>query len=198
MTIKQLDTSLMGSYTIDSMMGGVSMKGISVELDDEPSIANYQRQAPKWCLHAEGYLLSEYIDRSSEAGIFISLMKNHMLNDYRDVEPMKYLYDGDDLDILVQKICELTMHAQFKEVQNLSSVPLAIDIRSIEQQSVSIGLALYIYFTLLNNPNVPWQMFNELFIKCWYDYYRRWRERKKVFQESGDHWRDQFHGVLCD
>ena len=87
-----------------------------------------------------------------------------------------------------------------KTVENLiyqiSDVEKEIEIRSLDPESVSIAIALYIYFTILVNNSLDALSYNELFIKSYHDYYNYWMSRRLMLQMHGNSWKNDFNGVL--
>ena len=200
MTTKELDKSLMGQYTIESMLDG-SGTTFNQKCSEDPNIAAMQLQGPTWCLRTKGFLCSHYTSQNSPEGKFCLAMKVYM-EKYKSNEAnkqnkaMKGLYNLTEIDVLAKHISMLAMHAQFKDSKDINDVEKEIEIRSLDPESVSIAIALYIYFTILVNNSLDALSYNELFIKSYHDYYNYWMSRRLMLQMHGNSWKNDFNGVL--
>lgn len=112
-------------------------------------------------------------------------------------QAMKHLYNK-DISILYQQISMLAMHAQFKDVDDIFDVDVETKRHSLDPESVSIGIGLYVYYTILINDSLDVLSYNELFIKSWYCYYNNWTTRLLMFKMNGNNWKLQFKGCLLD
>ena len=198
MTQEELDHSLMASYTIESMMGQNPEMPLGVNYSDDINIRMMQEQAPMWSLRIKGFLLSHIAEPNSMQGQFVIAMRGLMNKDYRGNRAMSYLYNSDDTSILVQQIGMLSMHAQFKRVEDIYNIDTDIQRQSIDPESVSVAIGLYTYFTVLNNRNLSAEDFNDLFIRSFCDYYNNWMTRQLMFRMNGNRWKSSFSGVLLD
>lgn len=201
MTTKELDNFLMELYTVESMLKG-SGETFRPQLSQDSNIASFQFQATEYCLESKGFLCSHYVDMESPAGRFIQTMKHHMEiyrsnNINRENKAMKWLYDS-NIETLCQQISMLAMHAQFKDVGDIYNVSSDIQARSLNPTSVSNSLALYIYYTLLENTYIDILSYNELFVKSWYIYYENWNARCLMFRMNGNNWKNHFNSVLLE
>ena len=202
MTIKELDNSLMGQYTVESMLEG-SGKTFNQKCSENPDIAALQIQGSMWSLRTKGFLCSHYVSQVSPEGKFTLMMKAYM-EKYRSNESnkkntfIKDLYETTDLSILVQQISMLAMHAQLKDCENIYEIEEEIQSRSLNPESVSVAIALYTYFTILVNKSLDALSYNELFIKSYYSYYENWMARMLMFQMRGNSWKQSFKGVLLE
>ena len=142
------------------------------------------------------------MDADTVEGKFSLSMKLHMTM-YKDKgldkqsQMMKHLYSK-DISVLYQQISMLAMHAQFKDVDDIFNVDTEIERRSLDPESVSIGIGLYVYYTILINDNLDVLSYNELFIKSWYCYYNNWMSRRLMFRMSGNNWKLHFKGCLLE
>ena len=201
MNTKELDAALMQQFTIESMFKP-SCDAFKLKLSNDLNIAALQEQAYDYCLKSKGFLCSHYVDADTVEGRFSLFMKAHMTM-YKDNglckqnQAMKHLYNK-DIGILIQQISMLTMHAQFKDVDDILNINTEIERRSLDPKSVSIGIGLYVYYTILINNSLDALSYNELFIKSWYCYYDNWRIRILMFKMSGNNWKLQFKGVLLE
>lgn len=201
MNTKELDAALMQQYSIESMLKP-SCDAFKLTSSKNQSIAAMQVQAPDYCFKSKGFLCSHYVDPNAPEGKFSLFMKLHMTT-YKDNlfcqnnQAMKHLYNK-DINILYQQISMLTMHAQFKDVEDILNVDNEVERRSLDPESVSIGIGLYVYYTILINNSLDALSFNELFVKSWYCYYDNWMTRRLMFKMNGNNWKLQFKGVLLD
>lgn len=201
MNTKELDAALMQQFTIESMFKP-SRDAFKLKLSNDLNIAALQEQAYDYCLKSKGFLCSHYVDADTVEGRFSLFMKAHMAM-YKDNglckqnQAMKHLYNI-DIGILIQQISMLTMHAQFKDVDDILNINTEIERRSLDPKSVSVGIGLYVYYTILINNSLDALSYNELFIKSWYCYYDNWRIRILMFKMSGNNWKLQFKGVLLE
>lgn len=201
MNTKELDAALMQQFTIESMFKP-SRDAFKLKLSNDLNIAALQEQAYDYCLKSKGFLCSHYVDADTVEGRFSLFMKAHMTM-YKDNglckqnQAMKHLYNI-DIGILIQQISMLTMHAQFKDVDDILNINTEIERRSLDPKSVSVGIGLYVYYTILINNSLDALSYNELFIKSWYCYYDNWRIRILMFKMSGNNWKLQFKGVLLE
>ena len=201
MNTTELDAALRQHFTIESMFKP-SCDAFKLKLSNDLNIAALQEQAYDYCLKSKGFLCSHYVDSDTVEGRFSLFMKAHMTM-YKDNglckqnQAMKHLYNK-DIGILIQQISMLTMHAQFKDVDDILNINTEIERRSLDPKSVSIGIGLYVYYTILINNSLDALSYNELFIKSWYCYYDNWRIRILMFKMSGNNWKLQFKGVLLE
>lgn len=201
MDTRELDAALMQQFTIESMFKP-SCDAFKLKLNNDLMIAALQEQACDYCLKSKGFLCSHHVDANTVDGKFSLFMKLHMTM-YKDNglckqnQVMKHLYNK-DISILYQQISLLAMHAQFKDADDIFNVDVEIERRSLDPESVSIGIALYVYYTILINDCLDALSYNELFIKSWYCYYDNWMARRLMFQMNGNNWKHQFKGCLLE
>lgn len=201
MDTRELDAALMQQFTIESMFKP-SCDAFKLKLNNDLNIAALQKQAYDYCLKSKGFLCSHHVDTNTVDGEFCLFMKFHMTM-YKDNglcklnQAMKHLYDK-DIDILYQQISMLAMYAQFKDADDICHVDAEIKGRSLDPESVSVGIGLYVYYTILINGSLDALSYNELFIKSWYCYYDNWKTRLFMFQMNGNNWKLQFEGCLLD
>lgn len=201
MNTKELDAALMRQYSIESMLRP-SCDKFKLPSSEDPNIAAMQDQASYYCFKSKGFLCSHYVSQNTPEGKFSLVMKLHM-SEYKDNQlclknqAMKYLYNR-DINILYQQISMLAMHAQFKDAEDIFNVDDEIERRSLDPESVSVVIGLYVYYTILINDTLDPLSYNELFVKAWYCYYDNWMARKLMFRMNGNNWKLQFKGVLLD
>ena len=195
---KALPVEMLASIVIDHAQSNETEKEI------ETLECLYDKvQGTTWCLRTKAFLCSHHVAHDSPEGKFSLMMKTYM-EEYRSNETnkrnaaMKWLYESTDLEILVQQISMLAMHAQFKDCQDINNVEKKIEVRSLDPESVSVAIALYTYFTILINNSLDALSYNELFIKSWYSYYDNWMCRRLMFQMNGNSWKKNFKGVLLE
>lgn len=201
MNTRELDAALMLQSIIESDLKP-SCDAFKLELSDDFNIAALQEQAFDYCLKSKGFLCSHHVDADTVEGKFSLSIKLHMTM-YKDKgldkqsQMMKHLYSK-DISVLYQQISMLAMHAQFKDVDDIFNVDTEIERRSLDPESVSIGIGLYVYYTILINDNLDVLSYNELFIKSWYCYYNNWMSRRLMFRMSGNNWKLHFKGCLLE
>lgn len=201
MDTRELDAALMQQFTIESMFKP-SCDAFKLKLNSDLNIAALQEQAYDFCLKSKGFLCSHHVDANTVDGEFCIFMKLHMTM-YKDnglckqSQAMKHLYSN-DIDILYQQISMLAMHAQFKDTDDICHIDAEIERRSLDPESVSIGIGLYVYYTILINDSLDALSYNELFIKSWYCYYDNWMTRRFMFQMNGNNWKLPFKGCLLE
>lgn len=201
MNTRELDTVLMQLYSIESMLRP-SCDAFKLQLNSDLNIAALQEKADVYCLKSKGFLLSHHVDTETAEGKFSLFMKVHMTM-YKDNglckqnQAMKHLYNK-NIGILYQQISMLAMHAQFKDVDDIFNIETETRQRSLDPESVSIGIGLYIYYTILINDSLDALSYNELFIKSWYCYYDNWMPRLLMFKMAGNNWKLQFKGCLLE
>lgn len=201
MNTKELDTALMQQLGIESILKP-SGDAFNLQPSSDPNITSLQKQACEYCMKSKGLLCSHYVDANTVEGKFSRFMKLHMTM-YKDNglckqnQAMKHLYNK-DISILYQQISMLAMHAQFKDVDDIFDVDVETKRHSLDSESVSIGIGLYVYYTILINDSLDVLSYNELFIKSWYCYYNNWTTRLLMFKMNGNNWKLQFKGCLLD
>lgn len=201
MNTKELDEALMQLFSIESMLKP-SCNKFKLQNNKDEHIAAMQEQASDYCFKSKGFLCSHYVDANSPEGKFSLFMKLHMTT-YKDHlscldnQAMKYLYEK-DVNILYNQISMLVMHAQFKDVKDILNIDDETARRSLDPESVFIGISLYVYYTILINNSFDASSYNELFVKSWYCYYDNWEARLLMFKMNGNSWKQQFKGVLLD
>lgn len=189
---------LMGQFVIASMTDTTASIPFDLEFDDDFNIAAMQEQAPLWCVRSKGFLLSNVAEDNSLQCRFVTYTKQFMTCDFRSNRAMSYLYNNSEMDILTQQVSMLAMHSQFKNVENILDIDSDIQKTSLNSESVSVAIGIYTYFTILSNPNMNDNQFDELFIRSWYNYYANWSARLIMFRMNGNTWKNSFIGVLLD
>lgn len=201
MDTRELDAALMQQFSIESMFKP-SCDAFKLQLSSDFNIATLQEQAYDYCLKSKGFLCSHYVDADTIEGEFSLFMKLHMTR-YKDNglckqnQAMKHLYNK-DIGILYQQISMLAMYTQLKNADDIFNVDTEIERRSLDPESVSIGIGLYVYYTILINDYLDVLSYNELFIKSWYCYYDNWMARRLMFKMNGNNWKLQFKGCLLE
>ena len=202
-TIKEIELRLMGEFTVESMMGN------HVDIDEMPSYSDdfnvrlMQEQYAHWCVATKKLLLSDTVEPYSTMGRFASMMKAYMTNyaskeANRSNQAMKYLYDETDLKILVHQISMLAKYSHYKDLPDLNNVPQEYRRKSLDPESVSVSIALYVIFTILVNPGIKSEQYNELFIKVWFNYYENWMSRELMFKMRGNATKQDFASILLE
>lgn len=191
----------MAEFTIESMMGN------QVDIQNMPSYSEdlnlrmMQEQYAHWCVATKKLLLSDTVEPFSTQGRFSSMIKSYMTDyanngDNRYNQAMKYLYNETNKDILVQQISMLAKYSHYKDAEDFNGIPRELQSKSLNPESVSVSIALYVFFTILVNPNIQTSQYNELFIKVWFNYYENWMARELMFKMRGNATKQDFAGVL--
>lgn len=199
MTTTELDKFLMAHYTVESMIGTIDCY---IPHNDEPSVAELLSFAPDYAIKSKAFLCNEYINPDTASGVFIRTIKKHIEtyigdNANLDNKAMKYLL-YQDKDIIAKQISMLVMHAQFKDVEDIFNIPSFVSMRAISPESVSNGMSIYLYYTLLVNKSLQIEDYNGIFVNAWCNYYENWEARIMMFRMSGNRWKENFSGVLLD
>lgn len=201
MTTNELDRALMVQYTIESISNDIKVP-FKLEESYDDRLVGFQIQAPEYCLKSKGFLCSNYIPIQTPEGEFSKAMKDYMVLFESEIENkqnefMKSLRDP-SIKTLCQQIGMMAMHAQLKDTNDIFNIEHSILSRSLDPESVSVSIALYVYYTILVNANIGPQHYNELFFKCWYQYYYHWQVRIIMFRSTGNKWKSEFDGVLLN
>ena len=175
----------------------------SDEVADMPELAELQSQYAYWCLKSKEKLCSDSLPNETPDSNFVLLIKDHIssykANPANQINPaMKWLYSLTDMTMLSQQISMLAMHSQFKNQPDISIIDEHTQWESLNPITVSIGIAIYTYYTILVNPSIKINTFNALFIRSWYCYYKNWMARCLMIRMNGSNWRLQFKGVLLE
>ena len=200
-SMQEIELRLMGEFTVESMMGN------QVDIDEMPTYCEdlnlrmIQEQYAHWCVATKKLLTSDAVEPFSTMGRFASMMKAYM-TDYagkgtnRTNQAMKYLYSETDYNILVHQISMLAKYAHYKDAADFNDISQELRSKSLDPESVSVSIALYVVFTILVNPSIKPEQYNELFIKAWFDYYKNWMSRELMFKMRGNATKQDFAGVL--
>ena len=200
-SMQEIELRLMGEFTVESMMGN------QVDIDEMPTYCEdlnlrmIQEQYAHWCVATKKLLTSDAVEPFSTMGRFASMMKAYM-TDYagkgtnRTNQAMKYLYSETDYNILVHQISMLAKYAHYKDAADFNDISQELRSKSLDPESVSVSIALYVVFTILVNPSIKPEQYNELFIKAWFDYYENWMSRELMFKMRGNATKQDFAGVL--
>ena len=196
-TMQEIERRLMEDFTIESMMGN------QVDIHDMPSYCEdfnlrmMQEQYGHWCVATKKLLLSDTVEPYSMQGRFASMMKSYM-TDYaknehnRYNQAMKYLYSETNNETIVQQISMLAKYSHYKDAANFNEIPRELQSKSLDPESVSVSIALYVVFTILVNPNIQ----TSQYIKVWFNYYENWMARELMFKMRGNATKQDFAGVL--
>lgn len=200
-SMQEIELRLMGEFTVESMMDN------QVDIDEMPTYCEdfnlrmMQEQYAHWCVATKKLLTSDAVEPFSTMGRFASMMKAYM-TDYaskgtnRTNQAMKYLYSETDHNILVHQISMLAKYAHYKDAADFNDIPQKLRSKSLDPESVSVSIALYVIFTILVNPSIKPEQYNELFVKAWFDYYKNWMSRELMFKMRGNATKQDFAGVL--
>ena len=195
---KQIDMELASQFVVESM----SNFGYNPNSDfsDDFAISELQKQFRHYCLMAKSNLAMDAVGQGMP---FIVAFKQHIKNyisnqSNRNNQAMKYLYELDDMKLLIQQISMLALHANMKRVQNIESITPQEFREAVYPEHVSLALGLYTYFTIIVNDNIETDKFNELFVESWIKYYESVHVRLFMFKMRGNTWKDDFKGVLLD
>lgn len=200
-TMQEIERRLMADFTIESMMGN------QVDIHNMPSYCEdfnlrmIQEQYAHWCVATKKLFLSDTVEPYSTQGRFASMMKAYMVSYANDIanrtnQAMKYLYSETLADILVQQISMLAKFSHYKDAADFNKIPRELQSKSLDPESVSVSIALYVIFTILVNPNVAVDQYNDLFTRVWFNYYENWMARELMFKMRGNATKLDFAGVL--
>lgn len=200
-TMQEIEHMLMRDFTIESMMGN------TIDLQEMPSYSEdinlrmMQEQYAHWCVATKKLFISDMVEPHSMQGRFSSMMKSYIVNYANDAEnrtnkAMKYLYDESNSDILVQQISMLAKFAHYKDAYDFHDIPQEMQRKSLNPESVSVSIALYVIFTILVNSSVTVNQYNELFTHAWFNYYENWMARELMFKMRGNATKQDFADVL--
>ncbi len=200
-TMQEIERRLMGDFTIESMMGN------QVEINQMPcysedfNLRMMQEQYAHWCIAVKKLFLTDMVEPNSMQGRFAGMMKRYM-TDYakkesnRSNQAMKYLYNSSDMSLLVHQISMLAKYSHYKDADDMDDIPEEMRMKSLDPESVSVSIALYVMFTILVNDSVDTKQFNDLFVNVWFDYYDNWMARELMFTMRGNATIQDFSGVL--
>ncbi len=200
-SIHTIERQLMGEFTIETLAGNdIGIKRLP-NYSEDFNIMMLQEQYAHWCIASKKLLLADTVEPTSEAGIFAGMMKCYMVEYacdelHRSNCAMKYLYNDSDMEILVQQISMLAKYAHYKDVEDFHAIPHDIRRLSLNPESVSVSIALYVIFTILVNPSLSTNQYNELFTRVWFNYYENWMARELMFQMRGNATKQDFADVL--
>lgn len=200
-TMQEIERRLMAEFTTETLMGNDVDISNMPNYSDDINTCMLQEQYSHWCVTTKKLLLSDTVEPYSTQGRFASLMKTSMKSyaknrENRCNQAMKYLYDESDIQILVQQISMLAKYTHYKDAPDFDQIPREMRSKSLDPEYVSISIALYVVFTILVNPNIRIDQYNELFIKVWFDYYENWIVRDLMLKMRGNAAKQDFAGVL--
>lgn len=192
---EQLDNELMSQFVIESM--GVFDYVPKHPYSDNSDFAYYQKEFQHYCLQAKCNLIIDKIKPSIDT-IAVTLIKNQIceylnIASNRNNHDMKWLYNSNEDEIIIQQVKMLTKALIYKEYENIAN---ANRQKSLATDEVSTTISILIYFIILANPYYTAKDFNRLFIETWFDYYENWMATEFMFNMAGPNWREQFRGVL--
>lgn len=192
---EQLDNELMSQFVIESM--GVFDYVPKQPYSDNSDFAYYQKEFQHYCLQAKCNLIIDKIKPSLDT-IAVTLIKNQIceylnIASNRNNHAMKWLYNSNEDEIIIQQVKMLTKALIYKEYENIAN---ANRQKSLATDEVSTTISILIYFIILTNPYYTAKDFNRLFIETWFDYYENWMATEFMFNMAGPNWREQFRGVL--
>ena len=90
----------------------------------------------------------------------------------------------------------LAKYSHYKDVDDFHNIPQELQSKSLDPESVSVSIALYVIFTILVNSSVTVNQYNELFTLVWFNYYENWMARELMFKMRGNATKQDFAGVL--
>lgn len=200
-TMQDIERRLMADFTVESMMGNTVNVSDLPSYSDDFNLRMMQEQYAHWCVATKKLLLTDMVEPHSMQGRFAGMMKRYLVNYANDAgnrtnQAMKYLYDDSRTDILVQQISMLAKYAHYKDADDINTIPSELRSKSLDPESVSVSIALYAVFTILVNPNVSVEQYNELFTRVWFNYYENWMARELMFKMRGNATKRDFAGVL--
>lgn len=200
-TMQDIERRLMADFTVESMMDNTVNVSDLPSYSDDFNLRMMQEQYAHWCVATKKLFLSDMVEPQSMQGRFASMMKRYLVNyandaDNRTNQAMKYLYDDSPTDILVQQISMLAKFSHYKDAVDFNEIPQELRSKSLDPESVSVSIALYVIFTILVNPCVAVGDYNKLFTLVWFNYYENWMARELMFKMRGNATKLDFAGVL--
>ena len=96
----------------------------------------------------------------------------------------------------MHQISILAKYAHYKDAADFNEIPQELRCKSLNPESVSLSIALYVVFTILVSANIKPEQYNELFVKAWFDYYENWMARELMIKMRGNATKQDFAGVL--
>lgn len=200
-TMQDIERRLMAEFTVESMMGNTVNVSDLPSYSDDFNLRMMQEQYAHWCVATKKLFLSDMVEPQSMQGRFAGMMKRYLVNyandaDNRTNQAMKYLYDDSRTDILVQQISMLAKYSHYKDAVDFNEIPQELRNKSLDPESVSVSIAMYVIFTILVNPYVAVSDYNKLFTLVWFNYYENWMARELIFKMRGNATKLDFSGVL--
>lgn len=202
-SLKDYNISIEEYYHQSSLQGDGNALEQANEISCALGVAGFQSQGAQWCLKSKEKLCSDSLPIETPDGYFILLVKDR-INSYmnnpinRTNQAMKWLYTSTDIELLSQQISILALHFQLKNYSDISVIDEHTQLDSLDPVTVSMGIAIYTYYTLLVNSAIKINSFNELFLKSWHCYYNNYIDRCLMIRMNGTNWRQQFKGVLLE
>ena len=199
--MQEIEHMLMRDFTIESMTGNtIDVQKMPVYSEDF-NLRMMQEQYAHWCVATKKLFMSDMVEPHSMQGRFSNMMKSYIVNYANDAgnrtnQAMKYLYDESNNEILVQQISMLAKYSHYKDVDDFHNIPQELQSKSLDPESVSVSIALYVIFTILVNSSVTVNQYNELFTLVWFNYYENWMARELMFKMRGNATKQDFAGVL--
>ena len=195
---KQTDKKLASQFVVERMSNFEYMP--YSDFSDDFATSELQKQFSHFCLMAKSNLAMDAVGQSPAfIAAFKRLIKDYISNQSnRENKAMKYLYELDDMELLIQQISMLALHANMKRVQNIANITHQEFHAAMNPEHVALALGLYTYFTIIVNDNVDADKFNELFAESWIKYYENVQARLFMFKMRGNTWKNDFKGVLLD
>lgn len=199
--MQEIEHMLMRDFTIESMMGNTIDVQKMPDYSEDINLRMMQEQYAHWCVATKKLFMSDMVEPQSMQGRFSNMMKSYIVNYANDAgnrtnQAMKYLYDESNNEILVQQISMLAKYSHYKDVDDFHNIPQELQSKSLDPESVSVSIALYVIFTILVNSSVTVNQYNELFTLVWFNYYENWMARELMFKMRGNATKQDFAGVL--
>lgn len=202
--LKQLDESLMAQFTVSSMMGqSEGTKGL--QLDENFSVAAFQQQSYDYCKRSKTLFATDVLKgMPGVSNIQIEVM-NYYKSRIREIlsDPgsrnnvcLKCFYEATDTDLLCMQIAHLTQAGTLKDIADMSSADKSITRTSLDPETVSIGIAIHVYFAILASPIYTDDDYDLLFETAWYKYYSGWMVYRIMLSMRGSSWRSDFRGTI--
>lgn len=199
--MQEIEHMLMRDFTIETMMGNTIDVQKMPDYSEDINLRMMQEQYAHWCVATKKLFMSDMVEPQSMQGRFSNMMKSYIVNYANDAgnrtnQAMKYLYDESNNEILVQQISMLAKYSHYKDVDDFHNIPQELQSKSLDPESVSVSIALYVIFTILVNSSVTVNQYNELFTLVWFNYYENWMARELMFKMRGNATKQDFAGVL--
>lgn len=195
---RDFDILLAGQFVAESMTGRMDYKPTTSFAETE--LRAYQEQYFHYCMMAKANIAMDSIG-PQQADPMMKMLKKYVIdyisnNNNKKHPGMKYLYDLDKDDLIINQISMFSFMANMKNVNDIDNITSSELHSALNPETVSLAIGLYTYFTINVNKNYNANDFNKLFVESWIDYYKNIQVRYTMLRMNGNHWKDSFKGAL--